>query len=63
LQAAERHNFTVVEDDIFCDLRVKTTPHLATLDQVDRVIYAPVLGAPGGEISPGDSTTAEILQL
>lgn len=40
LQAAERHNFFVVEDDIFCDLQVKTTPRLATLDQLNRVIYA-----------------------
>jgi DNA-binding transcriptional MocR family regulator len=40
LQAAERHNFFVVEDDIFCDLQVKTTPRLATLDQLKRVIYA-----------------------
>ena len=40
LQAAERHNFTVVEDDIFCDLQMKTTPRLATFDQLDRVIYA-----------------------
>jgi DNA-binding transcriptional MocR family regulator len=40
LQAAERHNFTVVEDDIFCDLQMKTTPRLATLDQLKRVIYA-----------------------
>jgi DNA-binding transcriptional MocR family regulator len=40
LQAAERHNFTIVEDDIFCDLQVKTTPRLATLDQLSRVIYA-----------------------
>jgi DNA-binding transcriptional MocR family regulator len=40
LQTAERHNFTVVEDDIFCDLQVKTTPRLATLDQLNRVIYA-----------------------
>lgn len=39
LQAAERHNFVVVEDDIFCDLQVKTTPRLATLDQLNRVIY------------------------
>src|ERR1700732_3077431 len=39
LQAAARHNFTVVEDDIFCDLQVKTTPRLATLDQLNRVIY------------------------
>jgi DNA-binding transcriptional MocR family regulator len=40
LQAAERHNFIVVEDDIFCDLQVKATPRLATLDQLKRVIYA-----------------------
>jgi hypothetical protein len=39
LQAAERHNFIVVEDDIFCDLQVKLTPRLATLDQLNRVIY------------------------
>jgi DNA-binding transcriptional MocR family regulator len=40
LQAAECHNFMIVEDDIFCDLQVKTTPRLATLDQLNRVIYA-----------------------
>jgi DNA-binding transcriptional MocR family regulator len=40
LQAAERHNFMIVEDDIFCDLQVKPTPRLATLDQLNRVIYA-----------------------
>ena len=40
LQAAERHNFIIVEDDIFCDLQAKTTPRLATLDQLNRVIYA-----------------------
>jgi DNA-binding transcriptional MocR family regulator len=39
LQAAECHNFMVVEDDIFCDLQVKPTPRLATLDQLNRVIY------------------------
>ncbi len=39
LQAAERHDFIIVEDDIFCDLQVKTTPRLATLDQLKRVIY------------------------
>lgn len=39
LQAAERYGFTVVEDDIFSDLQVKTTPRLATLDQLNRVIY------------------------
>jgi DNA-binding transcriptional MocR family regulator len=40
LQAAESHNFIVVEDDIFCDLQVRATPRLATLDQLKRVIYA-----------------------
>jgi DNA-binding transcriptional MocR family regulator len=40
LQTAEHHNFVVVEDDIFCDLQVKATPRLATLDQLNRVIYA-----------------------
>lgn len=39
LQAAERHGFTIVEDDIFCDLQLKPTPRLATLDQLNRVIY------------------------
>jgi DNA-binding transcriptional MocR family regulator len=39
LQAAERHGFIVVEDDIFSDLQVKPTPRLATLDQLNRVIY------------------------
>ena len=39
MQAAERHNFVVVEDDIFSDLQLKTTPRLATLDQLNRVIY------------------------
>jgi DNA-binding transcriptional MocR family regulator len=40
LQTAEHHNFMVVEDDIFCDLQIKTTPRLATLDQLKRVVYA-----------------------
>jgi len=40
LQAAERCGFFVVEDDIFCDLQVKATPRLATLDQLNHVIYA-----------------------
>jgi len=39
LQAAERHDFMIVEDDIFSDLQVMTTPRLATLDQLKRVIY------------------------
>jgi DNA-binding transcriptional MocR family regulator len=39
LQAAESHDFTVVEDDIFCDLQSAKPPRLATLDQLNRVIY------------------------
>jgi DNA-binding transcriptional MocR family regulator len=39
LQVAERYGFFVVEDDIFSDLKTKPTPRLATLDQLNRVIY------------------------
>ena len=39
LQAAERHSFTIVEDDIFSDLQLHPTPRLATLDRLNRVIY------------------------
>jgi DNA-binding transcriptional MocR family regulator len=39
LQLAERYGFHVVEDDIFSDLRALPTPRLATLDQLNRVIY------------------------
>ncbi len=40
LQLAERYDFMVVEDDIFSDLQAKQTPRLATLDSLNRVIYA-----------------------
>jgi DNA-binding transcriptional MocR family regulator len=40
LQIAERHDFMVVEDDIFSDLQAAPTPRLATLDRLDRVLYA-----------------------
>lgn len=40
LQIAERHDFRVVEDDIFSDLQADPTPRLATLDRLDRVLYA-----------------------
>jgi DNA-binding transcriptional MocR family regulator len=40
LQLAERFDFLVVEDDIFCDLQIRKTPRLAALDQLNRVIYA-----------------------
>ena len=39
LQVAERCNFTIVEDDVFSDLQRALTPRLATLDQLNRVIY------------------------
>jgi len=39
LQLAERYGFYVVEDDVFCDLQTKQTQRLASLDQLDRVIY------------------------
>jgi DNA-binding transcriptional MocR family regulator len=40
LQLADKFDFLVVEDDIFCDLQIRKTPRLAALDQLDRVIYA-----------------------
>ncbi len=43
LRLAEQHGFTVVEDDIYCDLHpgatVQAVTRLAALDQLQRVIY------------------------
>jgi DNA-binding transcriptional MocR family regulator len=39
LQAAQRHGFWVVEDDIFRELGQPTDPMLAALDGLQRVIY------------------------
>lgn len=39
LQLAEKHNFIVVEDDIYADFRNTPVQRLATLDQLTRVIY------------------------
>lgn len=39
LQLAERYGFMVIEDDPFGDLANPASPRLATLDQLDRVIY------------------------
>jgi DNA-binding transcriptional MocR family regulator len=42
LRIAERHDITVVEDDIYCDLHpggVQSATRLAALDQLQRVIY------------------------
>jgi DNA-binding transcriptional MocR family regulator len=40
LQIAERYGFLVVEDDIFSDLETQPVTRLATLDRLNRVIYA-----------------------
>ncbi len=43
LRLAEQHDFTIVEDDIYCDLHpgsaVQPATRLAALDQLQRVIY------------------------
>lgn len=39
LQIAEQHGFTVVEDDPFADILPASSPRLAALDQLERVIY------------------------
>ncbi len=36
---AERHQFTVVENDIYADLDPEPRPSLASLDQLQRVVY------------------------
>lgn len=39
LELARRHNFRFVEDDIFSDFQLTFTDRLATLDQLEHVIY------------------------
>lgn len=39
LQLAERHDFLIVEDDIYADLQTDPSVRLAALDQLRRVIY------------------------
>jgi len=39
LQASEELDLTIIEDDTYCDLQSASTPRLATLDQLNRVIY------------------------
>lgn len=39
LQLAERHDFLIVEDDIYSDFLAGPATRLATLDQLSRVIY------------------------
>lgn len=39
LLAANRHGFTIVEDDIFAELNSERTPSLASLDRLRNVVY------------------------
>lgn len=39
LQLAERHGFHIVEDDPFADILPASSPRLAALDQLNRVLY------------------------
>jgi DNA-binding transcriptional MocR family regulator len=39
LQLARQHSFTIVEDDVFADFQTHPTDRLATLDQLESVIY------------------------
>ncbi|WP_151634504.1 aminotransferase-like domain-containing protein [Noviherbaspirillum aerium] len=43
LKIAEQHDFTIIEDDIYCDLHpgssVQPATRIASLDQLNRVIY------------------------
>ncbi|WGS49185.1 PLP-dependent aminotransferase family protein [Paraburkholderia sp. D15] len=39
LQMAREHNFSIVEDDIYADFQTDVTDRLATLDQLEHVIY------------------------
>jgi DNA-binding transcriptional MocR family regulator len=39
LQASEELDLTIIEDDTYCDLQSASSPRLATLDQLNRVIY------------------------
>lgn len=39
LQLAREHNFTIIEDDIYADFQADITDRLATLDQLEHVIY------------------------
>lgn len=49
LQLAEQHGFMLVENDIYADMEAGTRPSLASLDQLDRVVY---LGSFSKTISP-----------
>ncbi|PLZ01789.1 GntR family transcriptional regulator [Burkholderia sp. WAC0059] len=39
LQLAQQHDFSIVEDDVYADFELVPSQRLATLDQLNRVIY------------------------
>ena len=39
LQLAREHHFTIIEDDIYADFQSEPTDRLATLDQLEHVVY------------------------
>jgi DNA-binding transcriptional MocR family regulator len=39
LQLAREHQFTIIEDDIYADFQADPTDRLATLDQLEHVVY------------------------
>lgn len=49
LQLAERHDFRIVENDIYAELDLESQPSLASLDQLRRVAY---IGSYSKTISP-----------
>lgn len=49
LQLAEQHGFMLVENDIYADMETGVRPSLASLDQLNRVVY---LGSFSKTISP-----------
>lgn len=50
LQLAQRHGFSVVEDDVYCALADAASPRMSVLDQLDRTIY---LGGFSKILAPG----------
>ena len=68
LKLAEEHDFMIVEDDIYCDMHpgsaVQTATRIASLDQLNRVIY---MGGFSKTLSPNlrsgfIATTVELAQ-
>ena len=69
LQLAETHDFRIVEDDVFADLRRHPTPILAALDGLKRVIHLGSFsktlsaGVRCGYIAANDATIDALIDL